>query len=417
MTRFNLAYGEATVSIDVPKRHLGGVLDGRAMPSVSLRQAFHDAWTHPIGVGDPAAMFKPGEKLVVVVTDHTRATPTRELFPLLWERIRGTIAQEDVSLLIATGTHRAPTEEELDVILGEVRHEFSVLIHDCDRNTVEIGTSKHGTAIEIHRALVEADRIVSMGHIGMHYYAGYSGGRKNILPGVAGRATIEANHAQMMDPRSTACAYGGNPISEEMVEAAQMVGLDLIVDVVFARDGSVGRIVVGEPEAAHAVGRAVWDEHFKVPFGEPADVVIASAGGHPKDINLYQAYKAQYNAMRTLRDGGILLLIAACTNGIGNAVFEEWIERTESPKDVFEIFAGEGFRLGGHKAVYHVEDVSRAAIHLWSELDHATVRRFYMEPAAGVETVLTAAQKRFGDKYRVLVLPHATETCPIFGET
>lgn len=417
MPTFELAYGQRTVTIDVPSKNLDGVLQGTPTPRIPLRQAFDEAWGDPIGMGDPAEVLKPGERVVVVITDHTRPTPTREIFPLLWEKIRATVAKEDLTLLVATGTHRAPTDPELEEMLGDLRNEFRVLIHDCDRDVVEIGVSLLGTPIIVNRALVEADRIVSIGHIGMHYYAGYSGGRKNVVPGVAGRATIEANHARLTDPRSTACVYAGNPINEEMVEAARMVGLDFIVDVVLSSDGEVAKVVVGESEAAHAVGRAFWDEHFQVPFCEPYDVVIASAGGHPKDINLYQAYKAQYNAMKAVRDGGILLLFAACPSGIGHPVFEEWIERSDSPEDVFTIYEEEGFRLGGHKAVYHAQDLGRAAIYLRTELDDETVRRFYMEPAIEATDVFTAARKRFGDDYRVLVIPHAADTLPVCRET
>ena len=417
MTTFELAYGQETVTIDVPSKNLDGVLEGRPTPRIPLRQAFEEAWSNPTGMSNPAEALKRGERVVVVITDHTRPTPTREIFPLLWEKIRSAVAVEDVTLLVATGTHRAPTEEELEKMLGDLRREFRVLVHDCDSDTVEVGTSSLGTPISVNRELVEADRIVSLGHIGMHYYAGYSGGRKNVVPGVAGRATIEANHARLNDPRSTACVYAGNPINDEMVEAARMVGVDFIVDVVLSSDGTVAKIVVGEPEAAHAVGRAFWDEYFQVPFCEPYDVVIASAGGHPKDINLYQAYKGQYNAMRAVRDGGILLLIAACPNGIGHPVFSEWIERSGSPEGIFAIYEQEGFRLGGHKAVYHAKDLRRASIHLRSELDDATVRRFYMQPAIDGAVVFDEAEGRFGGDYRVLVIPHANDTFPVCSET
>lgn len=416
MRTFELAYGRGTVTLDVPSKNLDRVLEGTPMPRVPLRQAFDEAWTHPIGMTDPAELFKPGERVVVVITDHTRPTPTREVFPLLWEKIGGTVVREDVTLLVATGTHRAPTDEELEAMLGELRREFHVLIHDCDRDTVEVGVSALGTPITIHRALVEADRIVTIGHIGMHYYAGYSGGRKNILPGVAGRATIEANHARLTDPRSTACVYAGNPISEEMVEAARMVGVDFSVDVVLASDGAVAKVVIGESEAAHAVGRAFWAKYSQVPFCEPYDVVISSVGGHPKDINLYQAYKGQYNAMKAVRDGGILLLIAACPNGIGHPIFTDWIERSDSPEGVLAIYEQEGFRLGGHKAVYHAQDLQRATIYLRSELDEATVRRFYMEPVVDSAVVFDAARERFGGDYRVLVIPHAADTFPVCRE-
>ena len=417
MTTFELAYGQEKVTIDVPSKNLGGVLKGRPTPRIPLRQAFDEAWSNPTGMGNPAEVLKPGERVVVVITDQTRPTPTREIFPLLWEKMRATVGNEDITLLVATGTHRAPTEEELEKMLGDLRNEFRVLIHDCDRDAVEVGTSSLGTPITVNRELVEADRIVTIGHIGMHYYAGYSGGRKNVVPGVAGRATIEANHARLTDPRSTACVYAGNPINEEMVEAARMIGLDFIVDVVLSSDGEVAKVVVGEQEAAHAVGRAFWDEHFQVPFCEPYDVVIASAGGHPKDINLYQAYKGQYNAMKSIRDGGVLFLIAACPNGIGHPIFTEWIERSDSPDGVLTIYEEEGFRLGGHKAVYHAQDLKRAAIFLRSELEQATVRRFYMQPAIDTAIVFDEARKRFGDDYRVLVIPHANDTFPVCSET
>jgi nickel-dependent lactate racemase len=417
MPMFELPYGKDTVTIDVPSKNLDRVLAGMPVPRIQLRQAFDEAWSHPIGMDDPVELFSPGERVVVVITDHTRPTPTREIFPLLWEKLRATIANEDVTLLVATGTHRASTDDELEAMLGGLRREFRVLVHDCDRDVVAVGISSLGTPVTVHRALVEADRIVSIGHIGMHYYAGYSGGRKNVLPGVAGRVTIEANHARMTDPQSSACIYSGNPVNEEMVEAASMVGLDFIVDVILASDGTVAKVVVGEPEAAHAAGRAFWDEYFQVSCCEPYDVVIASAGGHPKDINLYQAYKAQYNAMRAVRDGGMLYLIAACPNGIGHSVFTDWIERSESIEGVFAIYEEEGFRLGGHKAVYHAHDLMRAQIFLRSELEDETVRRFYMEPADDVATVLDAASRRLGDDFRVLVMPHAIETFPVCIET
>ncbi len=413
MPTFDLPYGQETVSIVVSPDLLAETLEGTPPAGIPLRGAFEEAWSDPIGMGDPALIFNSTDRVVVVITDHTRSTPTRALFPLLWGKIGDRVSTENVTLLVATGSHRSSTEEELETILGDLRREFRVVVHDCDRDIVEVGTSALGTPILLHREVVEADRVVSIGHIGMHYYAGYSGGRKNLLPGVAGRETIEANHAWMTDPQSTACVYEGNPVNEEMVEAARMIGLDVIVDVVLSNSGGVAKIVVGEPEAAHAVGRAFWDAHFQVPYCEPYDVVIASAGGHPKDINLYQAYKGQYNAMKAVRDGGILCLLAACPKGIGHPVFTDWIERSGSPEEVFSIYEEEGFRLGGHKAVYHARDLQKATIYLRSELDDEAVRRFYMEPVLDVAEVLNAAQERFGEAFRVLVMPHAADTFPV----
>ncbi len=411
----SLPYGRGSVGIEIPSANLVSVLEGRVTPSHPLPDLFSRAWEDPIGIPDPRSIFSPGEKTVFIVNDHTRPTPTGEILELIWERIEGRVSPEDVTILVATGIHRPPRDDELDSILGGMRDRFRVVIHDCDSDLVEVGESSRGNPILLNRLVVEAEHVVSIGHIGMHYYAGYSGGRKNILPGVAGRETIEANHARMISPRSEGCVYSGNPVSEEMVEAAGMVNLDFIVDVIFGSDEGVAKVVVGEAEAAHAEGRAFWDERFQVPLEGPADLVIASVGGHPKDIDLYQAYKGAYNAMRAVREGGMVVLVAACPDGVGNATFTDWIMRSRSPADVLEIFNEEGFRLGGHKAVYLARDLNRASIHLYSEMDDRLVERFFLTPIKDLQDVIRIARDRFGDGFRALVMPHAADTFPVLS--
>ncbi len=415
MVRIHLAYGRTTLPVDVPDRNLAGILEPERVAKIDLSEAFDVAWRHPFGLSDPAARLAPGKSLVLVVTDHTRPTPTKEILPLLWERIRALVASSDVTIVVATGTHRAPTDEELERMLGEGRRTFRVLVHDCDGDLVEVGRSSRGTPILINRVVAEAGAVVTIGHVGMHYYAGYTGGRKNLLPGVAGRTTIEANHAQLLHPGCTACVHEGNPISEEMVEAARMVNVAFAVDVVMDADRDVARVLIGDPEAAHAEARAFWDRHFKVCVRQPADLVIASAGGHPKDIDLYQAYKAQFTAARALRDGGILFLLAACPDGIGHRVFLDWIERSERPSDVFGILRQEGFKLGGHKAVYLAADLARIDVYLKSELPDDRVRRFFLRPAGGPDEALAEARRRFGADFRALVFPHAADTFPVLA--
>lgn len=416
MADLQLPYGEKTVPLSIPERNLLGVVEGKKAPVIGLAEAFKRAWESPIGIDDPAEFFHPGESVVFVVTDHTRPTPTREIFPLIWERIRDRVWPEDVTLLVATGTHRSPTTEELTGMLGDLQGEFRVVIHDCDHDLVEVGKSTCGTPFLLNRLVAEADHVVSLGHIGMHYYAGYSGGRKNILPGVAGRETIEANHAQLTDPHCEGCIYAGNPISEEMSEAAELAGVDFIVDCVFDAHGRVAKVVVGDLEEAHAVGRAFWDSLFQVEIQERADLVIVSAGGHPKDIDLYQAYKALYNAAKAVRNGGLILLFAACPDGIGNDLFYDWVMRSERPADVFGILKEEGFKLGGHKAVYLAKDLARAQIALVSEMEDELVRRFFLTPITDPNEVVALACGRFGEGFRTLVIPHGADTFPLVSD-
>jgi len=415
MPQIELPYGRGILTVDVPPRNLLGILEGKPAPVETLSALFERAWEAPFGIEDPASVVSPGESLVFVVSDQTRPTPTRELLPLIWNRLRSTVSAEDVTILVATGTHRPPTDEEIDTMLGDACRRFRVVVHDCEKDCVQVGESSFGNPIFLNRIAVEADHVVSIGQIGMHYYAGYSGGRKNILPGVAGAETIERNHAMIDREASRPCVYDGNPISEEMVEAAKMVRHDFIVDVVIGPDGGVAKVVVGEAEAAHKVGRAFWDEHLQVPVDEPADLVIASAGGHPKDINFYQAHKGQYNAGLVTRDGGILYLAAACPDEIGQSVFADWVERSPTPDDVLRIYEREGFRLGGHKAVYLAKDRKRIDLALQSELDDDLVRRFFMIPMHDPTEALERARARFGDDYRVLVMPHAGATFPVLA--
>jgi len=413
MSTIEIPYGKSFVTVDVPSENLIGVLEGVPTPAPSLTSAFAEAWEEPIGLDDPAGLLRPGESVVFVVTDHTRRTPTGDLLPLIWERVRSTVAAEDVTLLVATGTHRSPTAEELDAMLGDARRRFLVKIHDCEGDCVEVGVSSLGNPILLNRLVVEADHVITIGHVGMHYYAGYSGGRKNIFPGVAAASSIERNHALMDRPESRPCVYEGNPISEEMVEAGTRIRYDFLVDVVLSGGGGVAKVVVGEPEAAHKVARTYWDEHFQVPLDERADLVIASAGGHPKDINLYQAHKGEYNASLATRDGGITYLAGACPKGIGHPVFTDWIERSETPDDVLRIYEQEGFKLGGHKAVYLAKDRKRIDLALQSELDDDLVRRFFMIPMSDPSEALDLARERFGEAFRVLVMPHAASTFPV----
>ena len=406
-------YGHESIELAIPSSIPYDMLEAPSPEASPLDRAFDKAWKHPYGMADPLAVFAPGDRVAIVVNDHTRPTPTRDLLGLLWNRIKDRVSSERVTVVVGTGTHRAPTEDELASMLGPFRNVFDIRVHDCDHDLVDVGTTSRGTPVLVNRVIAEADRVIAIGHIGAHYYAGYSGGRKGVLPGVAGRATIEANHAQFTDPQSRPCLYQGNPISDEMVEAAAKIRFVLTIDVVFAGDDGVAKIFIGEPETAHAAGRAFWDAHFQAPFSAPYDVVIASAGGHPKDISLYQAHKALYNAMRTVRDDGILYLAAACPDGIGQSVFADWVHRCPKPEDVARLYEKEGFALGGHKALYLAQDSQRATLFLHSEIDDETVRRFYMQPAHSLDPVLAAAQSQFGDTFRTLVIPHAADTFPV----
>ena len=258
-----------------------------------------------------------------MVPDHTRKVPTAAILEAVWAKLSRVVSPGDVTVLIATGTHRSPRPHEISRILGEFTDLFRVVVHDAEGKTVRVGTTSSGTPVDVNPELAEADRIITIGHIGMHYFAGYSGGPKMILPGAAGAETIRKNHEKIVDPKAYACVYEENPIHREMREAAAMVGVWAIVDAVLSGDGVPLRFFIGDPPGAHRDGTRFWDELFQVEVPERADFVITSPGGYPKDINLYQAHKAIFNAARATKDGGMVLLVAECRDGIGHSVFAD----------------------------------------------------------------------------------------------
>ena len=413
MARFEFDYGQEKLSFEVPDDNLLSVLEPKPAPAVPLERAFAEGWEGAIGSVSPEGLFRRGQRVAVVVPDHTRAVPTRKLLSLLWERLKGRVRAEDVTVVVATGTHRPPQEEELSHMLGEFRSLFKVEIHDQER-CEEIGCSRRGIPVAVNPTVLSADRVITIGHIGMHYFAGYSGGPKMILPGVCGAETIRLNHEQIVDPKAYACIYEDNPIHAEMREVAKMVGVDLMVDVIQGPQG-VLKVVVGDVIEAHRAGARFWDRYFQVQVPKQADLVIASPGGHPRDINLYQAHKAIFNAARAVRDGGMILLIAACPDGSGNHVFEDWARRSRSLSDVLEIMKQEGFKIGGHKVYFLGKDRERGIEHfLISEMPDQEAQALWMKPVRGVDEVLARARARYGAGFSVTVMPHGADTFPVF---
>jgi len=412
MARFVLAYGRGEIAFQVPDENLFTVVEPKAAPVVPLAEAFAAAWEAPVGIESPDALFHKGERVAILVPDHTRAVPVRELLALLWERLRDRIAPGDVTVVVATGTHRSPREEELERILGGFRRLFRVEVHD-DEGCREIGRTSRGTSVTVNPTVLSAERVVTVGHIGMHFFAGYSGGPKMILPGVCGAETIRLNHEQIVYPKAYACVYEENPIHAEMREAARMVGVDLSVDVVLGPEGPLA-VFIGDVIEAHRAGARFWDRYFHVPIPGQADLVIVSPGGHPRDINLYQAHKAIFNAARATKDGGMILLLAACPDGSGHPVFHDWARRSRTLEEVVAIMRAEGFKIGGHKVYFLGKDRARGIRHLLlSDMRQEEARALWMTPVGSVEEALALAQEEFGPGFSVTVMPHGGDTFPV----
>ncbi len=318
---------------------------------------------------------KKNGKIIVVVDDHTRDAPTEQMLDAITEEV-GEERKERITLLVACGTHAPPTEEELKRILGNPFYQFNVLIHDCDANDlVYLGTTSRRTPVILNRNYVEADIKVLTGDITLHYYAGFGGGRKSILPGISSRETIKKNHALLVDDHARTANIDNNPVHLDMSEAASFAPPDFVLNTVADASGNLVDAYAGEMNAVFLKGAEIAKGLFCHETGDLFDVLVVSAGGFPKDRNLYQATKAIENCYRTVVPGGKLILVAECREGIGDAYFEDWMNKYASYEEA-EGTIRTNFVLGGHKAFYMRKAMKRIRLSIVSELSTHVLNRW-----------------------------------------
>jgi nickel-dependent lactate racemase len=372
------------------------------------------ALEHPIGAPPLRQLVKPGQKVAIITSDLTRPCPSERLIPpIIAELSAASIPDADITIIVALGLHRPMTDEEIDrAISPEVHRRFRILNHNVN-DTIRLGVTSAGTPVEIFRPLVEADVRVCLGNLEFHYFAGYSGGAKAVVPGCASRATVTANHAMMIRPEAAAGVIQGNPVRADLEEAVAMLGVDFILNVVVDGSHNILDAVAGDMIAAHRQGCELIASRGKVPVPHKSDIVLASAGGYPKDINLYQAHKGLENASYFARKGGVIILSAECREGFGSPVFEEWMLSAASPQEILDRIQRQ-FVLGGHKAAAIAAIENNASVYLVSSLPDDLVRRLFMTPFTSLTEALQAAFKTLGSESQVLVLPQAGSTLPEF---
>jgi nickel-dependent lactate racemase len=272
-----------------------------------------------------------------------------------------------------------------------------------------------GTPVDITRVVAEADVRICLGNIEFHYFAGYSGGAKAVMPGVSTRDAIQYNHRHMVKPESCAGRLEGNPVREDIEEAGAMAGIDFIVNVVLSEQKEILNAVAGHHIEAHRAGCAYLDGLYSKPIREKADIVLVSQGGAPKDLNLYQTQKALDNAKHAVKNGGVIILIGSCKEGLGEHTFEEWMYAAQKPSDLIDRIRRE-FRLGGHKAAAIAMVLENAEIYLVSEMEEDLVRTAFLTPKASAQQALEDAFKKLGPNATVLAMPYGGSTLPKLKE-
>ena len=428
--KFALKYGKKEVSFDIPEKALLYELTGWNRPACDdLCKDYRYALDHPIDAPALKEILNPADKLVIIVSDITRAWQRNDLtLPILLDYLnQAGLADSQVSIIIGVGAHRQNSEEEFaELCSQEVYKRVRIFNHDAfdTKNMVDLGKTSRGTPVAVNRLVAEADRVILTGGVIYHYMAGFGGGRKSIVPGVSSLKTIQQNHLLCLTDRvgngtnpSTASGItSGNPMHEDMMEIAAFIKPDFLVNVVPNMDGDITGIFTGNWVSAWQQACQMAARIFGVPIEAQADIVIASAGGYPKDINLYQSQKTIDNAVYAMRPGGVAIILAQCPHICDPPEFFEWFRYPDIPS--LETAARDNFLISGWLAIRQMEYKNQGTIILLTENDNMELaRKAHVEPVSTISAALKLAYQKCGTPTpQITVMPQGANTFPIVGE-
>ena len=412
-----LPYGKSQVCVRIPTRNFLGSIQPNEKPGVSNPRAeIERALKEPLGSKKLDEIVKPESRVAIVVDDITRPAPSDLMVPLLLDElsVKG-VRDENVAVIFACGIHRAVRPEEAVKLLGEsVCNRVRTVSHDCKaHDLVHVGTTqKYGTKVFLNRLFTEADVRILTGDIGLHYFAGYGGGRKSVLPGMSGEETVRHNHVMLLDPNARTGMLAENPVHQDMVEAAAMARVDFVLNVVMNSKREIVRAFAGDLGQVFSEGVKLVDEMYRVQVDRRAEIVVVSPGGDPADVNLFQAYKGVDNALEVVKRGGVIILVAELPEGHGNQDFYDWMTKFSDLKAV-EREVKRNFVVGGSKAYYYMKALQKARIILVSSMpDYYAANVFKLKTARAVNDALNEAMNIVGKNAKVWTLPYGNYTLP-----
>ena len=416
---FELPYGSGTLSVEVPDGNLVDVLQPQEPdepPVTDIAAAVRRALAAPLdGPSFGDLLRRRPQRIVVVVEDVTRANPYyREALEALVQTVPADL-RAGLRFVVALGTHRPHTVEDNRRAYGDLSDRFAFINHDCDAPDMAcIGTTSFGNEVRINRTVAEADLTVLTGAVDTHSFAGYTGTRKALMPGVAARDTITRNHAMVCDPAAVMGEADVNPLARDMMEAAHLFARGRSVFVLnFIKDHRrrLRAVLAGGIDAVHREGTGIARGLCATPFGHATDVCIVSCGGRPRDINLYQAQKSYGCAAMAVRPGGTVILLAECPEGIGQELFGRWLR--EYPRDrILSMSPGE-IVVEGHRAYLTARLLQRTRCILVSSMQPDVVASLGFEYAPDAAAALAACVRRYGADYTCRVIPNGSATLPV----
>ena len=411
---YKYAFGKGYKEFDLPENNIMAELrQNKVEVELTGEAEVQRALENPIDSKRLSQIVGRGERVVIITSDITRPMPSKTVLPALIEELAlGGIKDEDIKIVFALGSHRKQTEDEMKSLVGEEIYRRIRCVDSDPKDCMRLGFTSSGTPVDIYSEVAKADRRICIGNIEFHYFAGYSGGAKVLMPGVSSREAIQANHSAMVKKSAKAGAIDDNPVRQDIEEVVHYVPIDFLLNVVLDEKKNIIKAFAGHYKFAHRDGCKFLDSLYKVPIPKLADIVITTPGGYPKDINLYQAQKALDNAKHAVKEGGIIILLASCAEGLGEEVFERWIMASETPEKMIQDIQS-NFELGGHKAAAIALVREKAKIFIVSDLDKTIAEKIFMESFNSMEEALKHAFELVGSDAQVVLMPYGGSTLPI----
>jgi len=420
--RIRLDYGREGLQAELPDRNLVAVLGLIPAPPVEEpRAAVTEGLRHPLGAPPLRDLARGRRDACIVVCDATRPVPNPVLLPPVLEEMESAgIPRDRVTILIATGTHRPCTPEEVRQMLDpETARSCRIVNHVCTDggSLADLGRTTNGVPVRLNRAYVEAAFRMTVGLIEPHFMAGYSGGRKLIMPGIAGLESVQAWHSPrfLEHPRSASGVVEGNPVHEEALAIARLAPPDLILDVTLDERNRITGVFAGDLEAAWKAGVHFADRHVRAAIPEPVDIVVTTCAGHPLDATFYQAVKGMVGALPIVKSGGSIVIAAQCAEGVGSAAFERTLLEVQDLERFVQEIQRPDWRFVADQ--WEVEELARAVRHaaVWcvaEGIPRDKLARLHVAPAATVEEGVAAALERHGPDATLAAIPRGPYVIP-----
>ena len=417
---YSLPYGKNKLEFNLPENiNIDIIAPINPISNPDPLTAVKNALDYPVSGSKHLEEFNNVRRVSIIVSDKTRPVPHNHLLPPLLDKLdRLGISKSQINIIIGSGTHLPMEIDDIkNIYPSDIIDKYDIYSHNCDdiENLIYIGVTCAGTPVYVNRLFYEADLKIVTGNIEPHHFMGFSGGNKSASIGVTGRETINKNHSMLIDPRAKLGEYLNNPMRQDVEEIGRMIGTNFALNAILNNEKQIINVIAGNPSLVMVEGIKIVREISQVSVKQPYDLVIASPGGYPKDINLYQSQKALTHAAIITKDRGIIILAAECLEGSGSKSFEEFMDGISSCEEAFIKFEKIGFRVGPHKAFQIAREAIEKKIIMVSEMKPELVKKWFIEPSNSIEKAIKIAFELNPNIKRIAIMPGATNTISLLS--